>query len=97
MTDDDIRKLARFECWRFKESTDPHHSHTYTFNDSCLIDFARRLLNDDSKCKDCAGLNIGDIAIEASRLADEIERLQNNIVNLELQRDDIRAALVSKG
>lgn len=39
----DILALAHRMAWRYKHSTDPHHSHTYTFNDARMIEFARAL------------------------------------------------------
>lgn len=35
-----IEALAHRIAWRYKKSSDPHHSDTYTFNRSTLIQFA---------------------------------------------------------
>lgn len=43
MTTDEILDLAHREAWRYKKSSDPHHSDTYTFNRSTLLEFARKL------------------------------------------------------
>lgn len=37
----DIEKIAHRKAWRYRHSTDKHHSHTYTFNKHTLIDFVR--------------------------------------------------------
>jgi hypothetical protein len=44
MRDETILLIAHRTAWKYKYSTDPHHSDTYTFNDSCMLDFARKLL-----------------------------------------------------
>lgn len=44
MTSDETLELAHREAWRYKKSSDPHHSDTYTFNSSTLLEFARKLL-----------------------------------------------------
>lgn len=43
MTTDETLDLAHREAWRYKKSSDPHHSDTYTFNRSTLLEFARKL------------------------------------------------------
>ena len=43
MTNDETLELAHREAWRYKKSSDPHHSDTYTFNRSTLLEFARKL------------------------------------------------------
>lgn len=40
-TDEQIIDLAHRTAWRYKHSSDPHHSHTYTFNRQALLQFAR--------------------------------------------------------
>jgi delta 1-pyrroline-5-carboxylate dehydrogenase len=37
-------QIAHRTAWRYAHSSDPHHSHTYTFNRACLLDFAAELL-----------------------------------------------------
>jgi len=44
MTDYEIEQLAHRTCWRYKVSTDPNHSDTYTFNRHTLLEFARALV-----------------------------------------------------
>ncbi len=46
LTDYQVTQLAHRTCWRYRHSSDPHHSHTYTFNHSTLLDFARQLRED---------------------------------------------------
>jgi hypothetical protein len=43
LTDEDIVALAHRKCWRYKRSSDPHHSDTYLFNLHTLLDFARKV------------------------------------------------------
>ena len=43
MTDDYIQMLAHRKAWRYRKSSDPHHSDSYTFNKHTLIDFARAI------------------------------------------------------
>lgn len=40
----DIENLGHRRCWRYKHSTDPNNSSTYTFNRLTLLDFARDVL-----------------------------------------------------
>jgi hypothetical protein len=40
MTQDDILQWAHRTAWRYKKSSDPHHSDTYTFNADTLAAFA---------------------------------------------------------
>ena len=40
MTEAEIESLAHRKAWRFKHSSDPAHSDTYTFNGHTLQDFA---------------------------------------------------------
>ena len=44
VSDNDIRCLGQRNAWRYKCSSDPAHSSTYTFNDVCLLQFARAIL-----------------------------------------------------
>lgn len=41
LTEDQIEAMAHRRAWRYKKSTDPHHSDTYTFNRATLLDFVR--------------------------------------------------------
>jgi hypothetical protein len=43
LTNEDIVALAHRKCWRYKRSSDPHHSDTYLFNLHTLIDFVRKV------------------------------------------------------
>ena len=43
MTDDEIKTIAHRTAWKYKHSGDPEHSDTYTFNDACLLNFARKV------------------------------------------------------
>ena len=44
VSDEDILSLGQRNAWRYKYSSDPAHSSTYTFNDVCLVQFARAIL-----------------------------------------------------
>lgn len=44
MTDEQILEVAHRTAWRYKKSSDPHHSDTYTFNSTTMIHFANRLI-----------------------------------------------------
>ena len=43
-----IKELAHRKAWRYKHSTEPQHSDTYTFNDMCLIDLCRAI---EAECR----------------------------------------------
>jgi hypothetical protein len=43
LTDERIVEIGHRYAWRYKHSSDPHHSHTYTYNAHCLRDFARAI------------------------------------------------------
>lgn len=40
----EIEALAHRMAWRYKQSSDPHHSDTYTFNRATLLQFAEALV-----------------------------------------------------
>lgn len=42
-TDYQVEQLAHRTCWRYRHSSDPAHSHTYTFNRHTLLEFVRVL------------------------------------------------------
>lgn len=44
MSPTEIEALAHRTAWRYAHSKDPHHSSTYTFNQSCLLDFSQKLI-----------------------------------------------------
>ena len=44
VSDEDILSLGQRNAWRYKYSSDPAHSSTYTFNDVCLVQFTRAIL-----------------------------------------------------
>ena len=44
LTDADILDTAHRMAWRYKHSSDPHHSHTYAFTNRTMVEFVRRLL-----------------------------------------------------
>ena len=48
LTNYQITELAHRICWRYRHSSDPLHSHTYTFNRSTLLQFARAIEADGS-------------------------------------------------
>lgn len=43
LTNFQITELAHRICWKYRHSSDPMHSHTYTFNLSTLLQFARAI------------------------------------------------------
>ena len=43
MDKDDILHLAHRTAWRYKKSSDPNQSDTYTFNEHTLMDFLRKI------------------------------------------------------
>ena len=43
MKDDEILAIAHRMAWRYRKSTDKCHSDTYTFNQRCMIEFARKI------------------------------------------------------
>ena len=42
-TDYQVEQLAHRTCWRYRHSSDPAHSSTYTFNRHTLLEFVRAL------------------------------------------------------
>ena len=44
-----IEDMAHRIAWRYKKSSDPHHSDTYTFNKDTLIQFAAEIGKEKSK------------------------------------------------
>jgi len=44
LSDADIAHIGHRKAWRYKHSSDPNHSSTYTFNRACLIAFGRAIL-----------------------------------------------------
>lgn len=49
LTDHEIETLAHRMCWRYKHSSDPAHSSTYTFNRVTLQEFARKLMQGETE------------------------------------------------
>lgn len=45
LTTEQIEAIAHRTAWRYKKSSDPHHSDTYTFNRHTLIDFVCAITN----------------------------------------------------
>lgn len=43
LSDERIEELAHRMAWRYKFSSDPNHSNTYTFNRNCLLQFVRAI------------------------------------------------------
>lgn len=46
----EILDIAHRTAWKYKFSKDPHHSDTYTFNKTCMIDFARKVSERGAPC-----------------------------------------------
>ena len=46
-SDEDILVAAEKLSWRFKRSSDPHHSDTFTFNRKSVLDFAKAILKSE--------------------------------------------------
>jgi hypothetical protein len=64
-------------CWRYKHSSDPAHSHTYTFNRYTLLEFADALLERQSKHAQQAETRaVAAEYAEGQRVAAERERWQ---------------------
>jgi hypothetical protein len=61
-----VEAMAHRMCWRYKHSSDPAHSNTYTFNRACLLEFAAKLLA--AERERCAQLceQIGRVGPEAA-------------------------------
>jgi hypothetical protein len=38
-----ILEIAHGTAWKYKKSSDPHHSDTYTFNEHTIIDFVQKV------------------------------------------------------
>ena len=38
-----ILEIAHRTAWKYKKSSDPHHSDTYTFNEHTMIDFVQKV------------------------------------------------------
>ena len=62
-----IIELAHRICWRYKHSKDPHHSSTYTFNESTLQQFAKAIRAErewvdltDEELAESLGWKLGD-------------------------------------
>ena len=62
----EVIALAHRKAWRYKKSSDPHHSDTYTFNESTLLDFVAAILAQKEPvapflygCTECGGANYG--------------------------------------
>jgi hypothetical protein len=45
LTDGQIEAIGHRKAWRYKRSSDPAHSSTYTFNRVCLLDFTRAAID----------------------------------------------------
>jgi hypothetical protein len=45
-----ILEIAHRTAWKYKHSSDPHHSDTYTFNAHTMIDFARKVSEREAPC-----------------------------------------------
>lgn len=45
-----ILEIAHRTAWKYKHSSDPQHSSTYTFNAHTMIDFARKVSERDAPC-----------------------------------------------
>jgi hypothetical protein len=63
--------LAHRICWRYKHSSDPHHSHTYTFNRATLLAFADAILEQQAEARAIAAESA-----EGQRVFAERERLR---------------------
>lgn len=59
---DHVETLAHRIAWRYRKSSDPHHSDTYTFNAATLLHFADALLASERERR--------------KQAAEEIERLR---------------------
>jgi hypothetical protein len=46
MKEEEILAVAHRMAWRYNKSSDENHSDAYTFNEQCMIDFAKRIGKD---------------------------------------------------
>lgn len=80
MESDEILALAHREAWRYKKSTDPHHSDTYTFNRSTLLEFARKLVTAKRKAWRKAWMEaVTDEPELLGEMPDEIKKMPSNV------------------
>jgi predicted transcriptional regulator of viral defense system len=69
--------LAHRICWRYKHSSDPHHSHTYTFNQATLLAFADAILEQQRAwAQQAEARAIAAESAEGQRVLAERERLR---------------------
>lgn len=87
MQDDDILKLAHRTAWKYKYSSDPAHSDTYTFNKACMIDFARKVSERAAPCLNFCEAQAFKIEIRQLKAALEKQQPQT------ITADEIDAAL----
>lgn len=72
-----IEDLAHRICWRYKHSSDPHHSHTYTFNRATLLAFADAILEQQRTwAQQAEARAIAAESAEGQRVLAERERLR---------------------
>ena len=72
-----IEDLAHRMCWRYKYSTDPAHSHTYTFNRATLLAFADAILEQQRAwAQQAEARAIAAESAEGQRVLAERERLR---------------------
>lgn len=44
-----ILEIAHRTAWKYKKSSDPHHSDTYTFNEHTMIDFVQKVTRENEE------------------------------------------------
>jgi len=64
-----VLEIAHRTAWKFKHSSDPSHSSTYTFNESTLIDFVNKIHEARSESIEIELPGDGMTAYEEGKLA----------------------------
>jgi hypothetical protein len=82
-----IEELAHRMAWRYKTSSDPAHSDTYTFNRATLLQFAEAVRS----APECDGFTPISELVEAEDAA-ELGRLMDENKALKEHRERLRSA-----
>lgn len=85
--DKDILDIAHRTAWKYKHSSAPAHSDTYTFNKTCMLDFARKVSERGAPCLNFCEAQA--FKIEIRQLKAALEKQQPKTVTAE----DIDAAI----
>jgi len=91
----EILDIAHRSAWKYKFSSDPSHSDTYTFNKTCMIDFARKVSERGAPCLNFCEAQAFKIEIRQLKAALEKQE-QKAITNTEIDAA-LDAILVASG